>query len=86
MQCTPLARRYRKPVISGEAGPGSGGETGRREGLKIPWDKIPCGFDPRPEHPLTLTLSPDPNMYFFRKPYTAENLAMHMCLVPDTAA
>src|SRR6266480_5452361 len=28
----------------------SGGETGRREGLKIPWDKLPCGFDPRPEH------------------------------------
>src|SRR2546430_10733687 len=28
----------------------SGGEIGRREGLKIPWDKLPCGFDPRPEH------------------------------------
>jgi PAS domain S-box-containing protein len=31
----------------------SGGEIGRREGLKIPWDKIPCGFDPRPEHIVT---------------------------------
>jgi PAS domain S-box-containing protein len=28
----------------------SGGEIGRREGLKIPWDILPCGFDPRPEH------------------------------------
>ena len=34
----------------------SGGETGRREGLKIPWDKIPCGFDPRPEHPLSFPI------------------------------
>ncbi len=34
----------------------SGGETGRREGLKIPWDKIPCGFDPRPEHTLSFSV------------------------------
>ena len=31
----------------------SGGEIGRREGLKIPWDILPCGFDPRPEHKVT---------------------------------
>ena len=35
----------------------SGGEIGRREGLKIPWDKIPCGFDPRPEHILRFPVS-----------------------------
>src|SRR5690349_6252584 len=47
------------PVISLRR---SGGETGRREGLKIPWDKLPCGFDPRPEHDpsiVTLRLAED---------------------------
>ena len=34
----------------------SGGEIGRREGLKIPWDKLPCGFDPRPEHRVNSAL------------------------------
>jgi hypothetical protein len=27
-----------------------GGGTGRRKGLKIPWDHVPCGFDSRPRH------------------------------------
>ena len=64
----------------------SGGETGRREGLKIPWDKIPCGFDPRPEHPLSLALRPDSSLSFIQKPFTAENLAMHVCMAPNAAA
>ena len=36
----------------------SGGEIGRREGLKIPWDILPCGFDPRPEHKVSAPLAP----------------------------
>jgi hypothetical protein len=47
-----------------------------RVGLQIPWDKIPCGFDPRPEHSLNLR----------RDPFHAESLAMQVHDVfPDAA-
>jgi PAS domain S-box-containing protein len=44
----------------------SGGEIGRREGLKIPWDILPCGFDPRPEHKVSATLAPSRRSFGLR--------------------
>jgi hypothetical protein len=80
----------------------SGGETGRRKGLKIPWDKFPCGFDPRPEHPLSLAASRvsqqkassilefirmhDREVSLVQILFAAENLATYSRRVQDAAA
>ena len=44
--------------LQGEKGEKSrGGGIGRREGLKIPWVVIPCGFESRPRHQVPSLLS-----------------------------